>query len=238
MTTFITQVHNDLRLALKTRRGRQDIDPAKLPKGVSKEYSRMVKKILPAPLPLTLTLSDALEKRSSYEMGTEGGKLTDEEWGTLLGNALGKRVSGTGERMYPSGGALYPIETYIITTAISEVKPTVFHYNPNSHVLEKLWAVPEEIDLQNTVVTEPKIGFSTLVVFTSVWRRSSAKYGDFTYLVALMEAGHMAQNLQLVATAMGLKSRPLAGFVDEAVNTMLDIDTDEEQAVYSMIISR
>lgn len=235
---FISELHTDLRLSLSIKRGRQNIDPSKLPKGMCKEYLRMDRAFLPAPQFVEKSLSDVMRNRRSYEMGEEKGNLTFSEWGTLLGTSIGNADEKSRGRNYPSGGSFYPVETYVIASTDDSNALTVFHYDPNVHALEKLWAVPNEIDFQNVVVVEPPIAFSAMLIFTAVWRRSSAKYGDFAYNLALMEAGHMAQNLQLVATAMGLKSRPLAGFVDEAVNTMLDIDTDEEQAVYSMIISR
>jgi nitroreductase len=42
----------------------------------------------------------------------------------------------------------------------------------------------------------------------------------------------MAQNILLVATALGLDARPIAGFDDEKVLSLLDIDPNLEQPVY------
>lgn len=237
MTSFISQLHNDLRTALVTKRGRQNIDPDSVPKGVCKEYVRMSKRILPQPLDLSMSVSEALFKRSSHTLVSDCESLTDLQWGTLLGTALGKiESSNFVRRRYPSGGALYPIETYVVTTFFNEKKQVVFHYNPTLHALEKLWSLPESINLRSLVAVDPNINFSSVIIFTSVWRRSSAKYGDFTYNLALMEAGHMAQNIQIVATAMNLPCRPIAGFMDENINAMLDIDVEEEQVVYTIIL--
>ena len=79
--------------------------------------------------------------------------------------------------------------------------------------------------------------FSTLIVLTGVWGRSSAKYGDFAYLLALLEAGHMSQNILLVATALNLQTRPMMGFDDDIIPQLLDLDPEEEQPVLSIMLS-
>ncbi len=158
--------------------------------------------------------------------------------GTLLGTALKKR-EGVKKRNYPSGGALYPIETYILTNALKDngKYPIVFHYNPTQHSLEKLWAVPADVPLQNLIQKFDTLSFSAIIVFTSVWKRSSAKYGDFTYTLALLEAGHMSENILLTAAALNLNARPMAGFDDQALTTLLELDMEEEQVVHTVILS-
>ena len=73
---------------------------------------------------------------------------------------------------------------------------------------------------------------SAFLLFTAVWERTAAKYGDFGYLHAILEAGHMAQNVLLVASALKLSARPLGGFDDATIHNALGLDSDEEQPVY------
>jgi len=65
-----------------------------------------------------------------------------------------------------------------------------------------------------------------------VWKRSSPKYGDLAYQHALLEAGHMSENILLVGCALDLEVRPHAGFDDFTTCTTLDLDEEEEQAVH------
>ena len=76
--------------------------------------------------------------------------------------------------------------------------------------------------------------FSSLLIFTAVWKRSSAKYGDFTYTLALLEAGHMSENVILTAGALDLRTRPMAGFDDDRILSLLDLDPEEEQPVHTI----
>jgi SagB-type dehydrogenase family enzyme len=82
------------------------------------------------------------------------------------------------------------------------------------------------------------LSLSTLIVFTSVWKRSSAKYGELAYLHAHLEAGHMSENILLVGTALKLNVRPYAGFNDERIAELLDIDEENEQTVHSITVCK
>jgi SagB-type dehydrogenase family enzyme len=232
MDFFLSDLHNDLRGTRLTRRGATH-RPEDVPRGTHKTYPRMEKITLPAPKKLPATLQAALEKRMSYFGGTDRSKLSLETCGALFGLALGKHTSST-HRNYPSGGALYPIETYLISSALEGSAPAVFHYNPTEHALEKLWDVPASIELKDLARHPNDLFFSSLIVFTVVWRRSSAKYGDLSYQHSLLEAGHMSENVLLVAGALGLKTRPMAGFDDDALISLLDINAEEERPVHTI----
>lgn len=166
-----------------------------------------------------------------------GSPLTTQELGTLFGSALARRKGDT-SRNYPSGGALYPIETYLVAFSLSGLEPGVFHYHPTEHALERMWEIPPAIDMKTLVPKPDFLSPTALVVFTSVWKRSSAKYGDFTYTLALLEAGHMSENLLLVSAALGLETRPMAGFNDNALIHLLDLNDMNEQPVHSITIAR
>lgn len=53
---------------------------------------------------------------------------------------------------------------------------------------------------------------------------ATAKYGPRGYRLALFDVGHVSQNLNLCATALGLEVCAIAGFVDEAINSVLGLD--------------
>ena len=163
-----------------------------------------------------------------------GAVVSLSELGTLLGNALGMRDET--RRHYPSGGALYPVETYLIGAVLEGYPSGVFHYHPKAHALEFLWETPPSFAMSDIIranhITVPPL----LIVFTSVWNRSSIKYGDLAFTHALIESGHMAQNLMLTATALAMGSRPIAGYDDRTIVELLDIDERIEQPIYSLLL--
>ena len=116
--------------------------------------------------------------------------------------------------------------------------PAVFNYNPTTHTLERLVTLPENFNLKTIAPHPVSLSLSSLVIFTSVWHRSSAKYGDLAYLHALIEAGHMSENILLLATALNIQARPYAGFKDEAFIELLDLDSDEEQPLHTVTLCK
>ena len=234
-STFITRIHALVRSAHLMRQN-SSAKRDEVPNGTHKEYPRMPRIPLPAPEALPLLLHEALHRRKSFFKCATERSLSFEELGTLLGNALGMRDGM--HRHYPSGGALYPIETYLIGTVLEGYPSGVFHYQPKAHALEFLWETSPTFAISEVLrgADTPRIAPPVLIVFTSVWHRSSIKYGNLAYSHCLIEAGHMAENILLAATALSLDTRPLAGFDDEKIVELLDLDERVEQPVHAVLL--
>lgn len=203
--------------------------------GTCKEYPRMPRIELARDLEIETSLSEALKKRHSYTKLGSRSLLTLNEISSLLGNALSAH-EGSVRRRYPSGGGLFPIETYLCGPIVEGFQDAVFHYHPIKHVLEHLWNQKEPFEFYDYVLSIVPKG-SALIVFTSVWDRTSAKYGNLGYSHSLIEAGHMAQNVLLCANALNIEARPVAGFFDEKIEQLLDINPSYEQIVYVISIA-
>jgi SagB-type dehydrogenase family enzyme len=116
-------------------------------------------------------------------------------------------------------------------------EPTVYHYHPKAHALEKLWAVPEGFDFDVLFSqSDASKKIQAAFIFTACWERSAKKYGDFTYNLALLEVGHMAQNVLLAATELDIEICPMGGFKDSLAHEILDIRNESEQAVYCLSV--
>lgn len=231
---FISRFHADIRAARITRRGAH-VHGSEPSRGTSKEYRRFPLITLPEPSALRMPLSEALHKRHSFTVCASDAPPTKEAWGTLFGNALRERPNSV-SRNYPSGGGLFPIETYVLGHALEEHGPAVFHYQPRRHALEMLWNLPADFSIRD-IVKNPEVPLAPLLlVFSAIWERSSVKYGDFAYYLSMLEAGHMAQNISLVAEAMCMGTRSLGGFDDELTRNLLDLDEEHEQPVYAMFL--
>lgn len=231
MSDFIINLHGRLRGLFATRRA---IDPRdEHPRGSHKEYPRMPRIVLPAPEALTPRLDEALRARASYGAVPDANGFTPGELGTLLGLSLGIRDGIT--RMYPSGGARYPVETYLVGHILRDAPPGVYHYHPTKHALEHLWDIATP--MSSLVLPSNTLVSNAMLVFTAVWGRASGRYGDWSYNHAILEAGHMAQNVLLVAEAIALGARPSLGFDDTAIAHALDLPR-EEQPIYSIFLAK
>lgn len=191
---------------------------------------------LPPPATLSMPFGAVVSARRSAVVLRRGTPLLLADFGTLLGTALEVRNNGT--RNYPSGGALYPIEAYLIAPDIGDANPGVFHYDPHSHALERLLDFPQGVELADLADAPDELAVSALLVLTSVWDRQARKYGDFAYVLALIEAGHISQNVLLAATALGLAARQTMGFKEGLIVPLLDLDERSEQIVEGIVLAK
>lgn len=139
-------------------------------------------------------------------------------------------------RFIPSAGRLYPLEVYLVTLSNNDSKlGELWHYQTNKHCLERLDR-PSYREIEKVLVQLPNPLPPVLMFITGVLPRLTWKYGDRAYRYALLEAGHLGQNLQLVATALDLASCPIVSFYDDEVHDLLDIDGVSEVALYTFFL--
>jgi SagB-type dehydrogenase family enzyme len=140
-------------------------------------------------------------------------------------------------RCAPSAGALYPIEIYIAAQAVSGLAPAIYHYNPTAHSLEGLTTVDGIEGVQRTSLYPEIVGNATIVLMmVAVFARTCRKYGERGYRFVLLDCGHIAQTLHLVATAIGLGSVGIGGFLDDQLNDVLELDGINEAVVHTMAL--
>lgn len=141
-------------------------------------------------------------------------------------------------RFVPSAGRLYPLELYLVTPATESrgvEECDLWHYEPNTHILEYLYRA-KVADIRAAFVQFPATMPSVVAFLTGVIPRLTWKYGDRAYRYALLEAGHVGQNLILAATALNLVSCPIVSFYDDVVHNLLDADGISEVVLYSFFI--
>lgn len=140
-------------------------------------------------------------------------------------------------RSYPSAGGEFPVEVYPILLRVAEVPPCVTHFDPRGGALNVLQPL-DSAALEQALIADSGISraAAALLVFTAVFERSSVKYGDRAYRLALLEAGHAAQNVCLTAAAAGIASLAWGGFFDDALNRLLGVDGLVEAAVHAVFL--
>ncbi|MBK1988228.1 SagB/ThcOx family dehydrogenase [Sphaerospermopsis aphanizomenoides BCCUSP55] len=139
-------------------------------------------------------------------------------------------------RNSPSAGGLYPIEIFVSTQAVEGLTAGLYHYEPRGHGLHRVSdAVPTDF-IEPFLQQDYIVNANALFFFTSVFMRSMCKYGARGYRFALLEAGHQAENICLMAVQLGLGSLCIGGFNDTDVNTMLGIDGKHHAALYCVAV--
>ncbi len=145
----------------------------------------------------------------------------------------------TSKRNYPSAGARYPLEIYPLVINCSGIKKGLYHYNVKNNLLELLL----EDDLTKWIMKALGderwiLNASVIFIITTVMDRTRIKYGDRGYRYSLIEAGHLAQNICLLATELGLGSCAIGGFIDSEVDKLLDIINQKEFTVYLIVVGK
>jgi len=144
------------------------------------------------------------------------------------------------ERSVPSGGGLYPLELYVITMDVEELRQGIYHYFIYPAGLEEIRTLEiNPLYISDLFMNQPYVASaSAIVICTSVLRRNMMKYGDRGYRYILIEAGHCFQNMNLVAEGLDLGTLNLGGFFDTEIAALLDIDIEEEVPLYAIAIGK
>jgi len=158
-----------------------------------------------------VTLAEAIAARRSRRDFARR-PLSLEEISGLLWAGQGI-TSPDGRRAAPSAGALYPV-----TLALADGRG-VFRYRPAGHALLQLHVGDRRAALAAAALGQACVAEAAAsVVIGADPERLRAEYRDRSERYCLLEAGHVAQNLLLAATALGLSAVPVGAFDDRQLH--------------------
>jgi SagB-type dehydrogenase family enzyme len=136
-------------------------------------------------------------------------------------------------RTAPSAGALYPFETYLYVDRVEEIPQGLYHFNVSDFVLERLKDGNYNKDITAACLGQPVVRRAAVVfIWTAMMLRCMVKYRNRAVRYIPMDLGHVCQNVQLAATAMGLGSCPIGALFDDDINELLGVDGEEETVLY------
>lgn len=186
----------------------------------------------------TANLTDLLFARKSNRVYTQE-TISLQQLSYLLWATQGiKDIRGKAYatiRTVPCGGARHEFETYLIVRNVEGLEPGAYHYLPMGHQLEFLYPVA---DLENVVsdsLCEQHWAAKASVIFywSMVPYRAEWRYGIYAHRIAMVDIGHVGENLYLAATALGLGTCGIGAFQHEQCNRLFGLDEKEEYIVYT-----
>ena len=138
-------------------------------------------------------------------------------------------------RTVPSGGARHGFETYLIVKKCEGLKSGAYHYLPMEHALEFLHeVVNDEKIISDSVCGQIWAGKASVVFYWSlIAYRCEWRYGIRAHRVALIDVGHVGQNLYLACAALNLGACGIAAFDDAICSKLFELDVNEEFVVYT-----
>ena len=179
----------------------------------------------------------ALSAIATTNTSTEGA-VPDLE---TLSHLLFLSAGVTKTKKYPGGetffraaactGALYEIELYLVCGDLPDLKAGVYHFGVAEFGLRQLRAGDYRQTLADASGSANLIAHAPLtIICTGTYWRNAWKYQARTYRHFGWDNGTLLANLLSITTALGLPAKVIAGFVDDEVNRILDVDTDREVA--------
>ncbi len=149
----------------------------------------------------------------------------------LLWAAQGITEPSSFKRAAPSGGALYPMDVYAVigTGGIEGLEAGVYHYEPKRHRMTLVASGDRRNDVAVAALFQTWIAAAPVnLIITAEYERITCKYGDRGIRYAMIEAGHIGQNIFLQALAIGLVVGIVGAFRDQELIQALNISESHE----------
>jgi SagB-type dehydrogenase family enzyme len=178
-----------------------------------------------------LSVEEALLARRSIRE-YRAGPLTLAEASQLLWAAQGVTDPTSGRRTAPSAGALYPLETTLVTGDVDGLAPGGYRYSPAAHELTRMREGDLRPELSGAALGQRWVReAAALIVLSAVYQRTTGRYGPRGVRYVHLEAGHAAQNVCLQAVALGLGAVTVGAFDDVAAQRLVRLPVGEEPLV-------
>ncbi len=149
---------------------------------------------------------------------------------------LTAKMSTMGNPIYlraaPSAGGLYPAEVYLISRGTPFLSAGLYNYQPQTHSLIQFWESEVWSTLQAACFWHPVLDSTQIaIVTTAVFYRSAWRYHDRAYRRIFLDTGHLLGIIELASALNDYRPHLIGGFVDETVNRLLYLDSNQEGAI-------
>lgn len=196
------------------------------------------------------SLTEVLEGRQSIRVHDDNHPIALPQLAELLFRAMGVRGDVTRfadgserpfgcARPYPSGGALYELETYLAVRLCDGLAPGLYHYDALGHRLEPvaargpgLDALLDDAGKKSATGRKPQV----LVVLAARVGRLMYKYESMAYAAVLKNVGVVFQTVYAVGTAMELAVCALGGGDSDAFADVGGVPYLEEPSVGEIML--
>lgn len=182
----------------------------------------MKKNIIKLPEPSyqgRVSIERTIEQRRTVR-SFEDKPLTLSQLSQILWSAQGITDGEGFLRAAPSAGALYPIDIYTVVgyEAVNGLESGVYHYDPEQHIIKKICKGDKRKDVARASLGQMWMAEAPVILLiTAEYRRITIKYGERGIRYALIEVGHIGQNIFLQSEALGLGAGIVGAFHDKEV---------------------
>lgn len=202
-----------------------------------------------------LDLNEALLQRSSTPIDKLNNTWTEQDILFLLNRAIsdGTRRRNSGKdfgqiiplRNYPSGGAEYPIIPYIVFNKTIgrftknhsyKIHGDIGFLSENATSSDLSFKDIFAIGQFNNKLSYKMENISFAIIFAMNLKDSFIKYRTFSQQLAFIEAGHIAQNIQLITAAMNKSSICSGGVLNDQARNLTNVKDDDTFFIYGVFV--
>jgi len=143
-------------------------------------------------------------------------------------------------RTVPSAGSRHPFETYLLVNRVTDLEPGLYRYLAVSHKLVKMAGFDDIHEELTNACLKQKHVFNSAVTFAwvAIPERTTWRYGNRGYRYIHLDAGHVCQNLYLLAESINCGVCAIAAFDDDLANDALHLDGENAFVIYLASLGR
>ena len=132
-------------------------------------------------------------------------------------------------RMTPSSGGLQAMDLYVLVNQVEGLPKGLYYYHPQPHGMLLLDRGNMRRHISRCCIGNEFAGEApVLVLIAANMPRIRWKYGERAYRCVHLDGGHLSQSMYLVATALGLNHCAVFGYLDDMVNSLMQLDGHSE----------
>ncbi len=186
-----------------------------------------------------ISVEKAINERKSVRNFARG-PISLEELSQILWAAGGKTVDGISgpTRAYPSAGAIYPLEIYVLVRDVTGLEPGIYYYNWMKGSIKLIRKGNYASAISKAALDQKMIRDASItLIVMALYQKESRMYGQRGIMRYIsMDAGHMGQNVHLQAQSLGLGTVMVGAFLDAEVKKI--IGSRDETPIYIMPVGR
>ncbi len=191
-------------------------------------------KLPSVPKKAALPLTEAVRRYARAD-GFQSSSFSVGQLGRILylTNGVTGQVRGSEGTTYlraaPSAGALYAGEVYVVLERVRGLSSGIYSYGVRDHELVEL-RLGSFLDEAGQSLERPSEieNCAAVILLTNVFHRYTWRYANRGYRYALIDTGHIGENLRLSAVSAGFGEAAPLRFHDDLLNSLLQVDGREE----------
>jgi SagB-type dehydrogenase family enzyme len=200
------------------------------------------------------SLKEIYKNRKSTRAYDESG-LTFNELSALLkssyynvGEHVFQDINGNSRTVHPrrniaSGGGLYTVDVYVISTKVQNLNQGVYYYNPDNEHLEFVDSPFDEKEVYNAFFTKYRTDVqfnkcSGFIIFVGLMNRSAFKYRDRSIIFTLTDVGALMHSFYLGASALKIGTCGIGGYLEDNLHKILQLKSKQHMVLGTMTFGK